>query len=83
MESANNCIPIGNPFEIANGTEIDGFPVRFAVTVLISIRNNETGSARHFHQDPAGETSDNDVVADAHCRNRGKAYYGLGGRIRA
>ena len=38
-------MPIGNPFEFAYGTEIAGFPVRFAVTVLISTKNNETGSS--------------------------------------
>ena len=50
---------------------------------LLAGEREQPPSARHFHQDSAGETSDNDVVADAHCRNRGKAYYGLGGRIRA
>jgi len=58
-------------------------PVCEHVACLLAGEREQPPSARHFHQDPAGEASDNDVVADAHCRNRGKAYYGLGGRIRA
>ena len=42
---ASNCIPIGNPFDTVNGIDIAGFPVRFAVTVLMSTKNREIGSS--------------------------------------
>ena len=38
-------IPIGRPFDIENGTDIDGIPVRLAMTVLMSTRNKATGSS--------------------------------------
>ena len=41
IEFANNWIPIGNPLTILNGIEIAGFPVKLAVTVLISTKNIE------------------------------------------
>ena len=45
IESAINCIPIGNPLENANGTDIAGLPVRFASTVFESVKNCDIESS--------------------------------------
>ena len=42
---AKSCMPTGKPFDTAYGTEIEGIPVRFDITVLISTWNNAIGSS--------------------------------------